>query len=172
MEEYTVIGKILKPQALKGEVKVAPITRDVMQYLTYKYLYVGDEYTKYDVDYCRLQDGFVVVKFANINSANLAEELRNQLLYIDKSQLATLDSGEYYIQDLIGCDVVDAQNNDIYGQVTAVDEYSSVNTITMKNDNKEYLFPFLEKVVSDVDIDNKKIYVYHDKLMEVLVDEN
>ncbi len=172
MKDYTIIGKILKPQALKGEVRVAPITRDAMQYLTYKYLYIGDEHKKVDIQDCRLQDGFVVVKFEGIDSANQAEELRNQLLYVDKTQLAVLDSGEYYIDDLIGCDVVSNLDNEHFGTVTAVDEYSQINTITMQKDDKEYLFPFLEKVVDDVDIDKKVIYVDKDKLMEVLVDED
>ena len=172
MNDFTVIGKILKPQALKGEAKVSPITRDAMQFLTYKYLYIGEEHIKHDIDYCRMQDGFVIIKFHDINSAEMVDELRNELIYIDRSQLATLDSGEYFIQDLIGCEVVDNFNNTVFGVVTAVDEYSQVNTITMRKDNKEFLFPFLDKVISDVDVDNKKIYVIKDKLMEVLVDEN
>lgn len=172
MKEFTIIGKILKPQALKGEVRVAPITRDAMQYLTYKYLYIGDEHKKYDIEDCRLQDGFVVIKFHGINNANEAEDLRNQMLYIDKSQLSVLDSDEYYIEDLIGCQVLSNLDNEYFGTVKAVDEYSKVNTITMVKDNKEFLFPFLEKVVDDVDIDKKTIYVYKDKLMEVIVDED
>ena len=73
MDNYTIIGEILKPQALKGEVKVSPITRDATQYLNYKYLYVGKELEKYNIEYARLQDGFVIVKFDNINDANSAE---------------------------------------------------------------------------------------------------
>jgi len=69
MDDYTIIGKVLKPQALKGEVRVGPITRDATQYLTYDYLYIGDNFEKYDIDYCRLQDGFVIVKFTAINDA-------------------------------------------------------------------------------------------------------
>lgn len=172
MEEYTVIGKVLKPQALKGEIKVSPITRDVLQYLGYKYLYVGEEHKRFDVDYCRLQDGFVIIKFHNLDNIESVEKLKNEFIFIDKNQLADLEDGEYYIQDLIGCEVIDKSDNKLFGTVIAVDEYSQVNTITMMLNNKEFLFPFLDRVVIDVDIDNKKIYVDKDKLMEVLVYED
>lgn len=172
MDEYTVIGKVLKPQALKGEVRISPITRDVTQYLNYEYLYIGENLERRDIDYARIQDSFVVVKFCNINDADTADSLRNELLYVDKSQLGQLADDEYYITDLIGCDVVDADSKELFGKISLVDEYSSVNTITMVKDDKEYLFPFLERVVKDVDISNKKVFVDKEKLMEVLVDED
>lgn len=171
MDEFTVIGKILKPQALKGEVRVGPITRDATQFLTYKYLYVGPELEKYDIDYCRIQDGFVIVKFSKIVDANMAESLRNFMLYIDRSQLATLEDGEYFIKDLLDCEVLDELGFS-YGKIIAVDEFSSVNTITTKKEENEFLFPFLDQVVVDVDIEVKKVFVKKEKLMEVLVDEN
>lgn len=171
MDDYTIIGKVLKPQALKGEVRVGPITRDATQYLTYDYLYIGDNFEKYDIDYCRLQDGFVIVKFTAINDANTAETLRNKMLYVDKSQLGELEQGEYYIQDLIGCKVLDTNGME-YGIVTAIDDFSSVNIVTVKQGGKELLFPFLERVILDVNVEEKTILVDKKSFMEVLVDED
>lgn len=171
MDDYTIIGKVLKPQALKGEVRVGPITRDATQYLTYDYLYIGDNFDKYDIDYCRLQDGFVIVKFTAINDANTAETLRNKMLYVDKSQLGELEQGEYYIQDLIGCKVLDSNGME-YGIVTAIDDFSSVNIVTVKQGGKELLFPFLERVILDVNVEEKTILVDKKSFMEVLVDED
>jgi len=171
MDDYTIIGKVLKPQALKGEVRVGPITRDATQYLTYDYLYIGDNFEKYDIDYCRLQDGFVIVKFTAINDANTAETLRNKMLYVDKSQLGELEQGEYYIQDLIGCKVLDSNGME-YGIVTAIDDFSSVNIVTVKQGGKELLFPFLERVILDVNVEEKTILVDKKSFMEVLVDED
>ena len=171
MDDYTIIGKVLKPQALKGEIRVGPITRDATQYLTYDYLYVGEDFEKYDIDYCRLQDGFVIVKFTSINDANLAETLRNKMLYVDKSQLGELEQGEYYIQDLIGCKVLDSKGMN-QGIVTAIDDFSSVSTVTIKIDGKELMFPFLERVILDVNVEEKTILVDKESFMEVLIDEN
>ena len=44
MNNFICIGRVLKPQALKGEVKIAVNSRDISSYLSYKYLYLGQEH--------------------------------------------------------------------------------------------------------------------------------
>ena len=172
MNKYICVGKILKPQALKGEVKISANVRDINSFLTYEYLYLGEEYEKFEVEKCRIQDGFVVVKFKNIDDANTAETLRNQDVFIDNTQLAILPQDEFYVQDLIGINVFSMNSEEYLGEVVAIDNYSSTDIITIKKEDKEILFPFLSSVVIDVDIDKKKMLVDIQKFKEVCVDEN
>lgn len=172
MNNFIYIGRVLKPQALKGEVKIAANTRDINSYLSYEYLYLGQEHQKYAIEKCRIQDGFVVAKLKDVDDANAAEKLRNEDVYIDDSQLAVLPEDEFYVQDLIGIDVFSANGETYLGQVTAIDNFSSADIVTIEKDGKEVLFPFLASVVNNVDVENKKMFVDAQKFKEVCVDED
>jgi len=172
MNNFICIGRILKPQALRGEVKITTNARDINSYLSYEYLYLGQEHQKYAIDKCRIQDGFVVAKLENVDDANTAEKLRNEDVYIDDSQLAVLPDDEFYIQDLIGVDVFFDNEESYLGRVTAIDNFSSADIVTIEKDGKEILFPFLASVVKNVDVENRKMFVDPQKFEEVRVDED
>ena len=173
MNELTEIGKITKPQGLKGELKVQALSNNLERFLNYKYVYLGQEYAKTSVINARVQGGFVYLVLDGINSIDDAERLRNQLIFIDKSQLPKLDEDEYFISDLIGCVVCDENNKEL-GVVTDIDNFGVVDTITIKNKEtkKEILFPFLDRVIDFVDINNKIITIKNKEFDEVRVDEN
>lgn len=172
MNNFICIGRVLKPQALKGEVKIAVNTRDISGYLSYKYLYLGQEHKKFAVEKCRIQDGFVVAKLKDVDGANVAEKLRNEDVYIDDSQLVDLPEDEFYVQDLIGIDVFSTNGETYLGHITAIDNFSSADIVTIEKDGKEILFPFLANVVNIVDVENKKMFVDVQRFKEVCVDED
>lgn len=172
MNNYVCVGKVLKPQALKGELKVAVSMRNIQDFASYKYIYLGSEHLKYLVEKCRVQDGFVIVKLVDINDADSAETMRNKEVFIDRSQLASLAEDEYFVQDLVGLDVFTDAGAEALGQVVGVDNFSSTDIITIKKDGKEILFPFLASVVKAVDFEHKKMIVDEQKFEEVRVDED
>lgn len=173
MNDLTEIGKITKPQGLKGEIKVQPLSNNPERFLNYKYIYLGKDCVKTNVINVRTQGGFVYMMIEGVNSIDDAELLRNQLIYIDKSQLPKLEEDEYFITDLIGCKVCD-ENNQELGVITDIDNYGVVDIITIKNKatKKEILFPFLDRVINSVDIDNKIIVIKNKEFDEVKVDED
>jgi len=173
MNELTEIGKITKPQGLKGELKVQALSNNLERFLKYEYIYLGQDYIKTPILNARAQGGFVYLFLDGVNSIEDAEKLRNQLIYIDKSQLPELEEGEYFITDLIGCKVYDQDGKEL-GEITDIDNYGVVDTITIKNiqTKKEILFPFLDRVIQLVDINNKTIIIKNKEFDEVKVDEN
>lgn len=172
MDNFVCVGKILKPQALKGEVKIAVSMQNLEDFLSYEYIYLGQDYAKFAVEKCRVHDGFIVAKLSGVNDANAAETLRNEQVFVEKTQLSPLDDGEYYIQDLVGLSVFSNDSSACFGQIVAVDNFSSSDIITMKGESGEILFPFLESVVLDIDLKNGKMVVDTQKFKEVCVDEN
>ncbi len=172
MNNFVCVGRILKPQALKGEVKISSNAREISNFLSYKYLYLGQNREKYIIEQCRIQDGYVIAKLEGVDDANIAESLRNIDVFIDNYQLDVLPDDEYYVQDLIGINVFSADGATYLGQITAIDNFSSADVVTIVRDEREFLFPFLAEVVIDVDIDDKKMFVDMQKFEEVCVDEN
>ena len=64
-----------------------------------------------------------------------------------------LEEGEYFIQDLIGLKVIDADNeNKVYGELSDVSFTGANDVYHIKKDGKEYLIPCIPDVVIDTDI--------------------
>ena len=172
MNELTEIGKVTKPQGLKGEMKVQSFSNNPQRFLEYSYVYLGEQQVKTKVLSSRIRNGFAYIMLDGINSIEEAEKYRNQFISIDKSQLPALDDGEYFIADLVGCTVFDDTGAQL-GVVTEVNDYGMADIITLKQGTKkEISFPFLERVISSVDVVNKKIVVKSQEFSEVSVYED
>lgn len=172
MDELVEIGTITKPQGLKGELKIQLISPNAEHFLPLKYIYLYPN-QKHNILKSRFQSGFAYVILDGVNSVEEAEKLRNKLIYIDRSQLPTLDKDEYYFRDLMNC-AVKFENGEYLGDVIDISDYSSVNNITIKNSqtHKEIIFPFLNQVISNVDLEKKEIIVKQKEFDEVRVDED
>ena len=73
---------------------------------------------------------------------------------------AKLKDGDWFIQDLIGCTVYDADDNDIiYGKLTDVSETGANDVWYIEKDGKEYIIPAIKDVVIKVDAADESIYI-------------
>ena len=173
MEEYIEVGKVLKPQGLKGMVKINSYSDKPENYLDYKHIFLGTQKQKYNLGHSYIQKGCAYLELDGIESIEQAEKLRNKPVFIESSQLAGLENDEWYFADLIGCDVETNVGTHI-GEVTAMDSFSSTEVVTVlnKNTKKESMFPFLDDVIISVDINSKKIVVDAIRLSEVVTDED
>ena len=96
----------------------------------------------------------LVARAAEILAANEADmdaarALRGQVFYFDRDD-ATLPAGRWYVADLIGCEVRDADNGRVYGVVTSVDHPGAQDIYTVKAPNgKEYMFPGVDAFLKE-----------------------
>ena len=58
----------------------------------------------------------VIAKFSGVDSIPEAEVLRGTVIYIDRKDVK-LPEGRYFVDDLIGCEVYDSENNAFYGKI-------------------------------------------------------
>lgn len=171
MSENIVIGKILKAQGIKGEIKVSPITNDIVRFKKLKNVFIGEN-NQYEVESTRIDSTFAYIKLKEINNRNDAEILRNQYISIDRKDAVKLPEGSYFVVDLIGCKVV--IDNEIVGELTDVYDYTgSVDTyeVTLTNGG-QLLFPALKVILKNIDISNKLIELDKKRLDEVAIYED
>lgn len=169
MSEQILIGQISKPQGIKGELKLKLFTDDITRFMELKEIIIDNE--KQEILGKRAIAGDVYIYLKGVYDRNKAETLRNKEIYVLKEWLPKLDEDNYYIYEIIGCDVV-TENGTKQGTVKDILQYGSADVYVLKTENKDRMFPFLDKVVKEVDIENKKIIVYEDKFNEVVVDED
>ena len=156
-----IIGKVVKPQGIKGEIKAEIITSFPEHFEHLSAIYIGqDEFVKYEVEHTRLSANFVFVKFKEIHSRNDAENLRNKYLYIPDEELYPLDDDEFYHHQLLGLKVYD-QDNSYLGVVKDVEPYPVNDILNIETENKKtYLIPVVKDFIKEIDIKSQKVTVH------------
>lgn len=159
------IAKVLKPQGIRGEIKVECFISDINFLKKLKTFEIENKI--YNIKSIRSDGKYAYILTQEIADRNMAETLRNKTLIALKPE-ANTEEHEYFISDLVDCCVVDELNN-IIGFIDSVEKYTSTPIINLMIGGMRKSFPFLERLLKDVDIQNKKIVVYKDKIEEVLV---
>ncbi len=100
----------------------------------------------------------VQVKFKAIDDRNAAEALKGTKLYITRAQLPKTADDEYYHEDLLGLAVHDMQNA-LLGRVTAVHNFGAGDILEVDDGKNSSMLPFTNKVIQNIDIENKLMVV-------------
>lgn len=163
-----VIGKVLKSHGIKGEIKVDSFmdTPDIL--LKLKEVYIDN--TLYKIERTALNGSFVLFKLSGLESIEDAEKLRNKEISAKKQNLPPNKKGRYYVDEIIGCKVFD--NKQLLGEVINILQYGSADVYVLENNGKQIMFPFIDGVVANINILDKKITVNIEKFLQVAVYED
>ena len=147
IKEYLEIGKITSTHGIKGEVRVQP---EFMK--KFKTLYFDKKGEKPVSVSCRPNGNMVIMKMQGVDTVEEASKYREKILYM-KSSDAKLPEGTWFIQELIDCKVVDADDENIsYGILSDVSETGANDVWHITKDGKEYLIPAIPSVVISTDV--------------------
>ena len=167
MTDRIVIGKILKPQGIRGELKVLPITSDPERFRELKYVCVGDcaEHTK--VLSVRVSGAEVFLFLERVIDRSAAEALRGQYLSVERED-AVKEEGSYFICDLEGCRVTLDDGTEL-GILTEVLQQSGADVYWVKKPGRKkgVLFPALSELFVSIDTESASIVLHADRFREV-----
>lgn len=152
-KQFLECGKIVTTQGIKGEVRVQPWCDTPDFLLDFETLYLDKGETSVRIQNSRVQKNIVVLKIEGVETVEQAVLLRNKIIYISRDD-AELSEGEYFVQDLIGCRVVDADTGADYGGIFDV-ESTGANDVYCLEDKagvKRYV-PAIPQVVLERDLD-------------------
>lgn len=170
MNDYLMIGEVLKPQGIRGEVKVKPYAADTDAFHDWKTLYVlhSGVYEPISSVCARVHDGFAYLTLGDCRSMDDAEKLRGEKLYIDRAHALPLEEDEVYISDLMDCVAVD-ENSEELGVLKDVLQHGAVDVYVFRGAKGEWMAPALKAVFPQVDVAARRIHVVREKLDEVAV---
>ena len=164
-EQTLTVATILKPQGILGEVKVKALTDSAEDLKAFKKIFIdGEEYSVLSV---RAQGDFAFLGLKGVADRNAAELLRGKDIYVLRSEIPELPEGRYYIVDLMGCEVVNERGENL-GKVTSVTP-AKTDIYTLEKNGKEISLAAADGVISDVDIQAKKITVNGKRFKEVSI---
>jgi len=152
--QYIEAGKIVNTFGVTGEVKIE-VWLDSPDFMKrFKRLYCGAQ--ELIVDAARVHKGFLLCKLRGVDDVNAAMALKGKTVSIDRAD-ARLPRGAYFVQDILGAQVVDEQGNEI-GKLVDVLERPASNIYVVQGET-EHLIPAVPEFVRHTDAENGVITV-------------
>ena len=147
MKQFLECGRIVSTHGVRGEVK-AEVWMDSPQEMTaLKTLYLEGGKTPLPVQGARVQKNMVLLKLAGVETPEAGSLLRQKVLYARREDIP-LKKGQYFLQDLIGLAVVDADSGRRYGTLTEIPETGANRVYHIRfADGKVRLAPDIPQVV-------------------------
>ena len=151
-KEFLEAGKIVTTHGIRGEVKIMPYTDTPELLAEFDRLFMGRNKDEVTIVRSRVFKNMVIAKIEGVDTPEDAEKLRNKLLYMHRDDLE-LGEDTYFIQDLIGMEVRDADSDELYGVIDDVMQTGANDVYVVKSADKERLVPAIADVVISTDID-------------------
>ena len=163
------IGIIVKPQGIRGELRVFPTTDDPTRFslLTGQdvFLRQNDTETPYKLLQARPHRGLVLVTLESVNDRNTAETLVRATINIPDEKALPLEEGEYYVRDLIGLKV-ETETGEHVGTVGKVLNTNANDVYVIDTgEGDSFMIPAIKSVILSVSIPDNKMTI---RLMEGL----
>ena len=169
--EWVAIAQIGKTRGNRGEVTAVTLSGKPERYQALQEVFLfadggpaGGE--KFQIETTWFHGGTLVFKFRGIDTISDAEGLYGRAVCIPASQRTTLDVGEYFQSDLVGCEVVDRRTGESIGRVTGWDDGGGNGLLVVDG---SLLGPFARSICVSIDPAAKRIAV---ELPEGLKDLN
>jgi 16S rRNA processing protein RimM len=159
-DNYLEIGIITRFQGNKGEVRIKATTDIPERFLDLDFVYLkrGKELKELEIEYIRFHKQFVIIKFFAVNSIDEAEKLKNYQILIDKSEKYLLPEDNFYVSDLIDCEVY-LESGRYLGILIDVVDTSGTDIFLVQGQDKKYMLPASREMILEIDLENKKIIV-------------
>ena len=169
MQDTLKIGLILKPQGIKGQLKVQPLTDNINRYKDLKEIIIDQKVHR--VTSVIISGQTVFLGLFGVSDRDTAETFRGKFLCVKREDAIALEEGRYFVVDLIDCDVISKEKG-VIGKI--IDVFSSrTDVITVSCvDGRIMRFPFLRDLVEKVDVVSKQFIVNDKRLSEVSCYEN
>ena len=158
------VGKIVNTHGIRGEVRVISTT----DFPEERYA-IGNKLSFFKDDSKtpivltvathRRHKNFDLLTFEGYLTIEMVQGFRDGVLKVSENQLSELEGDEYYFHEIIGCKVIGTNGQEI-GVITEILQTGANDVWTVKPaSGKDHYIPYIEDVVKDIDIDNKKITI-------------
>lgn len=160
-DEMAVVGRIVRPHGLRGDVVVHPETDFIEERFRpgasfWTRSARGDE--QLTIGTARVQSGRPVLGFEGVSTIEQAEGLVGRELRVPEETLQPLGEGMYYLHQLAGC-AVSTTGGAHVGTVAKVDGGIGSSRLVIEGERGEILVPLASEICVEIDVDAKRIVI-------------
>ena len=150
------IGKIVNTHGIKGELRLLskfPYKDKV--FIKGMIIYI-DKDSKEVINSYRKHKNFDMITLEGYNNINEVLKYKGKNVYVDSNDIK-LDNDKYLDEELIGLSVI--YENMERGIITNIERYDKTVLFNIKGKTQEYLIPYNDNLIDNIDIKNKKIFI-------------
>ena len=151
-EQYLEVGKVTSTHGVMGEVRVQPWADSPEFLCQFKTLYVDQAHWPIKVERARVHKNMVILKFEGITDVPSALSMRNAILYIDRAD-AKLPKGSFFLADLMGLEVRDAQSGKVLGKIADIMNLPANNVYVVRGGERELLIPAVPQFIAETNVE-------------------
>ncbi len=160
MKQFLETGKITGTHGLKGEVRVQPWADSPEFLAEFEELYLDKGAKKVEITSARVHKNMLIMKIKGVDSIEEADKLRNKVLYMNRDDVE-LEEGAYFIQDLIGLDVIDDDTGEKLGRLDDVSETGANDVYHVKcDDGRVCLIPVIPDVIKEISLEEGCVKIF------------
>ncbi len=150
---YIECAKIVNTHGCHGGLKLESWcnTPEDLAELKTVYVKIGTEYQPYRVLKASIFKQFVVTVWENVNDMDTALSLKGQTVYALREDFA-LEEGEFFVADLIGLDVIDANTKEKYGTLLETINRGASDIYVVHTSKGERMIPAVPEFVDRIDL--------------------
>lgn len=158
-KRYIECAKIINTHGCHGGLKLESWCNSPEELAALPMLFLknGEDYVAYKPTKTAVFKQFVLVDLQGVSDMDAALALKNRVLYALREDFA-LEAGEYFIADLVGLPVLDAESGKEYGKVKELINRGASDIYVVKTPNGEAMIPAVPEFIARVDVQNG-IYV-------------
>lgn len=161
-EGLILIGKVLRPHGLKGDLWIRYYNPDPLFLLNYKHILLKDRRRSlirvFEVKEISIKEKGIILSLNGISDRKAAERWAGSDIYVRAEDLPELGPGEYYYKDIIGMEVFN-MNGELLGKVVNIISTASNDVYVIEGPYGELVLPAIEGVIQEVCVEKKKMTV-------------
>ncbi len=153
-EQYLECGRIVNTHGVKGAVKLESYcdSPKVLAGLKNIFILKNGAYAPIKVCHASVFKQFVIMELDGVSDIDAAIPMKGTVVYADRADFR-LDEGAYFIADLIGLPVLDAEDGHTYGTLREVINRGASDIYVIDTPEGERMMPVVDEFVKKVDPD-------------------
>ena len=155
MKEYLECASVIRIHGLNGGLMVNHMCDSYEAFAKIKTLYLrsNGEYAPLKVKKISPYKSGALILFSEITDADSATKLRSRILYAHRDDVP-LDEGSFFIVDLLGLDVFDANSGVRYGKLKDVINSGAQDIYVVEGDNGVLSYvPAIKEFVKEISLE-------------------
>jgi len=169
LEDLLEMGRVVRPHGLAGLLRILSYAHSEETFLNAGTVYLqprsGDIH-EYPVISVRPQKRVLLMKLRGLDSLEAAERYRDAEILIRRDALRREHEDEFFWYELIGLSVY-LRSGEYLGTIEQVLPTASHDIYVARAGEKEILIPAVHEVVEEIDIDNRKMTISVEGLLDL-----
>ena len=154
-DDWIAIALVGNPRGNRGEVTAVVLSSRLERFERLQEVWLFGTGERFEVEQTWFHDGKLILKFRGIDSIDAAEALYGSEVRGPAASRIALDQGEFFQDDLIGCEVIDRASGAAIGRVSAFDESGGAGNLVVG----DLLIPFVRAICVEIDPGARRIAV-------------